>query len=61
MAYLSHHCLTYAGSISDWLSVSCYMAAVVAINDGHSRRVEARHINQPNKSKLLLHKPLLSL
>ena len=37
------------------------MAAVVVIDDGRGLTVEARHINQPNKSKLSLYKPLLSL
>ena len=38
------------------------MAAVVVIDDGRGLYiVEARRINQPNKSKLPLYKPLLSL
>ena len=47
----------------DWLSkfYSCYMAAVVVINGGRGLTVEARRINQTNKSKLSLYKPLLSL
>ena len=47
----------------DWLNklYSFYMAAVVVINDGHGLTVEAHRINQPNKSELLLYKPLLSL
>ena len=35
------------------------MAAVVIIDDGHGLTIEACHINQPNKSKLLLYKLLL--
>ena len=42
-------------------SYSCYMAAVVIINDGCGLEVEACRRSQPNKSKLLLYKPLLSL
>ena len=47
----------------DWLNkfYSFYMAAVVVIDDGCGLTVEAHRINQPNKSKLLLYKPLLSL
>ena len=47
----------------DWLNkfYSFYMAAVVVINDGRGLTVEARRINQPDKSELLLYKPLLSL
>ena len=37
------------------------MAAVVIIDDGHGLRVEMHHINQSNKSKVLLYKPLLLL
>ena len=37
------------------------MAAVVIIDDGRDLTVEACRINQPNKSKLSLCKPLLSL
>ena len=46
----------------DWLNqfYSCYMATVVIIDDGCGLRVEACHINHPNKSKLSLYKPLLS-
>ena len=45
----------------DWLNkfYSCYMAAVVVIDDGHGLTAEARHINLPNKSMLYLYKPLL--
>ena len=47
----------------DWLNkfYSFYMAAVVVIDDGRGLTVEACRINQPNKSKLLLYKLLLSL
>ena len=47
----------------DWLNkfYSFYMAAVVIIDEGRDLTVEACRINQPNKSKLLLYKPLLSL
>ena len=47
----------------DWLIKLCgfYIVVVVFIDDGHGLGVEVRHINQPNKSKLSLHKPLLSL
>ena len=47
----------------DWLNkfYSFYMTAVVVIDDGHGLTVEARRINQPNKSKLSLYKLLLSL
>ena len=37
------------------------MTAVAVIDDGCGLTVEAHHINQPNKSKLSLYKPLLSL
>ena len=37
------------------------MAAVAIIDDGGGLTVEAHHINQPNKSKLSLYKPLLLL
>ena len=37
------------------------MAAVVVIDDRHGHKVELCHINQPNKTKLSLYKPLLSL
>ena len=36
------------------------MAAVVVIDGGHDLTVEARCINQPNKSKLSLYKPFLN-
>ena len=47
----------------DWLNkiYSFYMAAVVIIDDGRGLTVEVCHINQPNKSKLSLYKPLLPL
>ena len=47
----------------DWLNkfYNFYMAAVVIIDDGRGLKVEAFRINQPNKSKLFLYKPLLSL
>ena len=46
----------------DWLNkfYSCYMVVVVIIDDWHGLRIEALDINQPNKSKLSLHKPSLS-
>ena len=37
------------------------MAAVVIIGSGRGLRIEAHHRNQPNKSKLALHKSLLLL
>ena len=37
------------------------MAAVVIIDDGHGLTIEVHRVNQPNKSKLLLYKLLLSL
>ena len=39
---------------------SCYVAAVVVIDDGCGLSVETRRIKQPNKSKLSLYKLLLS-
>ena len=48
----------------DWLNkgFSFYnKAAVVIIGGGCCLRIEGRRSNQPNKSKLLLYKPLLSL
>ena len=41
----------------DWLNkfYSCYMAAVVIIDNGHGLTIEARCINQPNKSRLPLY------
>ena len=47
----------------DWLNkfYSCYMAATVIISGGRGLRVEAHQRNQPNKSKLSLCKPLLTL
>ena len=48
---------------ADWLNkfYSFYNAAVVVIDSGHSLRIEVHHRNQPNKSKIVLYKPLLSL
>ena len=37
------------------------MAAIVSIVSRRGLRIEARHRNQPNKSKLSLYKPLLCL
>ena len=37
------------------------MAAIVGIVSRHGLRIEARRINQTNKSKLALYKPLLRL
>ena len=37
------------------------MAAIVDIVSRRGLRIEARHRNQPNKSKLALYKPLLHL
>ena len=37
------------------------MAAIVGIVSRRGLRIEARHKNQPNKSKLVLYKPLLRL
>ena len=37
------------------------MAVVVIINDRHGLRFKPHSINEPNKSKLLLYKPLFSL
>ena len=47
----------------DWLIkfYTCYMAVVVIINDGRGLRIETLHINQHNKDKLSLYKPLYSL
>ena len=47
----------------DWLNkgYSFYMAAVVIINSGCGLRIEVHCRNQPNKSKLSLYKPFLSL
>ena len=47
----------------DWLIkfYTCYMAVVVIINDGRGLRIETLHINQHNKGKLALYKPLYSL
>ena len=41
----------------DWINkgYSFYMAAIVIIGGGHGLRIEVRHSNQPNKSKLLLY------
>ena len=46
----------------DWLNkfYSFYMGSIVIIDDGRGLKVEVCHINQPNKSKLLLYKLLLS-
>ena len=41
------------------LGYSFYMAAIVCIVNRHGLTIEACHRNQPNKSKLALHKPLL--
>ena len=47
----------------DWLNkfYSCYMAAVIIINDGRGLGVEVHCKSQPNKSKLSLYKLLLPL
>ena len=47
----------------DWLNkfYSLYMAAIVSIISRRGLTIEARHRNQPNKSKLSLYKPLLCL
>ena len=47
----------------DWLNKlwSFYIAAVVIFSSGSGLRIQACHRNQPNKSKLELYKPLLSL
>ena len=47
----------------DWLNkyYSFCMAAIVNIISRGGLRIEARHTNQPNKSKLVLYKPLLHL
>ena len=37
------------------------MAAIVGIVSRHGLRIEARHRNQANKSKLALYKPLICL
>ena len=37
------------------------MAAIVGIVSRRGLRIKARHRNQPNKSKLVLYKPLLRL
>ena len=37
------------------------MAAIVDIVSRRDLRIEAHHRNQPNKSKLVLHKPLLRI
>ena len=37
------------------------MAAIVSIVSRHGLRIESHHRNQPNKSKLVLYKPLLRL
>ena len=37
------------------------MAAIVGIVSRHDLRIEVRHRNQANKSKLVLYKPLLCL
>ena len=45
----------------DWLNKfhSFCMTAIVGIDSMHGLRTEARHRNQPSKSKLELYKPLL--
>ena len=47
----------------DWLNkyYSFCMAAIVDIVSRRGLRMEVRHRNQPNKSKLALYKPLLRL
>ena len=50
-------------TLYDWFNkfYSFYMAAVVIISSGCSLRIKVCRRNQPNKSKLVLCKPLLSL
>ena len=45
----------------DWLNTlySFYIAAIFSIHSRHGLRIEAYQRNQPNKSKLALHKRLL--
>ena len=38
-----------------------YIAALVGIISRHDIRIEAHHINQPNKTNLGMYKPLLAL
>ena len=47
----------------DWLNkyYSFYTAAIVGIVSRRGFRIEVRHRNQPNKSKLALYEPLLRL
>ena len=47
----------------DWLNkyYSFCMAAIVGIASRRGLRIEAHHRNQPNKSKLVLYKPLFCL
>ena len=47
----------------DWLNkfYSCYIATTVSIISRHGLIIDVRHRNQPNKSKLVLYKPLLPL
>ena len=42
-----------------FITAPLFIAAVVVIGDGHGLRIEARHRNQPNKSKLSLYKLLM--
>ena len=47
----------------DWLDkayIQLFCGAVIIIGDGGCLRIVARLTNQPNRSKLSLHKPLLS-
>ena len=47
----------------DWLNkyYSFFMAAIVGIISRRGFRIKAHHRNQPNKSKLVLYKPLIRL
>ena len=47
----------------DWLNkfYNFYMAAVFVFGNGRDLRIEACYRNQPNKSKLMMYKLLLSL
>ena len=55
--------VAWYGPPYDWLNKyhSFCMAAIVGIVSRRGLRIEARHRNQTNKSKLALYKPLLRL
>ena len=50
-------------TLYDWLKkfYSFYMATLVSTISRHSLTIEMHNRNQPNKSKLVLYKPLLTL